>query len=243
MRPSGEIDLVAYLAECGLSQRRIATVTGIPRPTVRMWLGGQVPTSAECCCRRQALPRAAYSHLLGLYLGDGYLSLSLRSPRLRIFYDSRHPGLIGEGVRTMREVLPRARVHAFRRAPHNCVVVSSYSRCWRCLLPQHGPGRKHERRIALESWQLEITRAYPEMLIRGLLQSDGSRFINPVKAGGRRYEYVRYFFTNESADIRRIFTDHLDLLEIEWRQASTRNISIAKRASVARLDEFVGPKR
>ena len=242
MRPAGQVDLVAYLAERGLSQNRIAAVTGIPRETVRMWLAGALPRTAACCELPRRVAGAAYSHLLGLYLGDGHISLHRLTPRLRIFYDARYPRLIGEGVRSMRAVLPPTRVRAHRASSDNCVVVSSYSRRWLCLLPQHGPGRKHERRIELVPWQLEITRGYPEMLIRGLLQSDGSRFINPVTAGGRRYEYVRYYFTNESEDIKRILCDHLDLLEIEWRPVGRRHISIARRASVARLDEFVGPK-
>ena len=56
------------------------------------------------------------------------------------------------------------------------------------------------------------------------------------------YEYVRYFFTNYSADIRRIFCDHCELLGIRWTQSSFKNISVAHRDSVAILDEFVGPK-
>jgi hypothetical protein len=244
VRAAGEIDVVAHLAEMGLSQRRIASVTGIPRGTVKMWLAGQVPRHrAACCGLGTRSPGAAYSHLLGLYLGDGHVSTYGRVARLRIFFDSRYPRLIGEGVRTVRLVVPASRVHAARRAPDNCVVVSSYSRCWPCLLPQHGPGRKHERAIELEPWQRAITHAHPESFIRGLLHSDGCRFVNPVTVGGRRYEYPRYLFTNRSADIKRLFCEHLDLLAIEWRTAGARNISIAKRASVARLDEFVGPKR
>jgi hypothetical protein len=243
VRPAGQVDLVAYLAERGLSQSRIAAVTGIPRGTVRMWLAGAIPQPDACCALRARLPGAAYCHLLGLYLGDGHISLIRRTPRLRIFYDARYPGLIGEGIRSMRAVLPHARAHAYRPTADNCIVVSSYSRCWLCLFPQHGPGRKHQRTIELSPWQLEITRDHPEMLIRGLLQSDRSRFINPVTVGGRRYEYVRYYFTNESGDIKRILCDHLDLLEIEWRPVGHRHISIARRASVARLDEFVGAKR
>jgi hypothetical protein len=30
---------------------------------------------------------------------------------------------------------------------------------------------------------------------------------------------------------------------IEWRQNNRNNLSVARRASVARLDEVVGPKR
>jgi hypothetical protein len=58
----------------------------------------------------------------------------------------------------------------------------------------------------------------------------------------RRYEYPRYQFTNESSHIRGLYTDALDLLGIEWRYTRTNCISVAKRASVAALDEFVGPK-
>jgi hypothetical protein len=56
------------------------------------------------------------------------------------------------------------------------------------------------------------------------------------------YEYPRYFFSNLSADVREIFCDHCDLLDIRWTQSNARNISIAHRVSVARMDEFVGPK-
>lgn len=64
----------------------------------------------------------------------------------------------------------------------------------------------------------------------------------PSKHGDRWYEYPRYFFTNTSDDIRTLFTDALDRLGIEWKQANARNSSVAKREAVARLDEFVGAK-
>jgi hypothetical protein len=58
-----------------------------------------------------------------------------------------------------------------------------------------------------------------------------------------RYAYSRYFFTNYSTDIQRIFCDHCELLGIRWTQSSFKNISISRRDSVALLDAFVGPKR
>jgi hypothetical protein len=113
--------------------------------------------------------------------------------------------------------------------------------------PQHGPGRKHERNIELVDWQQVLTHRYPEAFIRGLIHSDGSRCINQVNTtlpSGREahYEYVRYFFTNYSADIRRIFCEHCDLLGIRWTQSNHRNISISHRDSTAILDRIVGPK-
>jgi hypothetical protein len=54
---------------------------------------------------------------------------------------------------------------------------------------------------------------------------------------------VRYPFTNASPDIRAIFCAACDALEIEWRRMSERDISVARRGAVAKLDAFVGPKR
>jgi hypothetical protein len=68
--------------------------------------------------------------------------------------------------------------------------------------------------------------------------------MNTVRSpAGKRYSYPRYQFSNHSDDIRRIFTDACDELGIEWRVMNATNISVARRESVARLDEFVGPKR
>jgi hypothetical protein len=53
----------------------------------------------------------------------------------------------------------------------------------------------------------------------------------------------RYHFTNESDDIRALFGRACDRMGIDWRQNNRNTFSVARRARVARLDEFVGPKR
>jgi hypothetical protein len=60
-------------------------------------------------------------------------------------------------------------------------MVKSYSKHWPCLFPQHGPGRKHHRKIELEQWQFAIARKYPGELARGLFHSDGWRGVNRVR--------------------------------------------------------------
>lgn len=127
-----------------------------------------------------------------------------------------------------------------------CVQVKSYSSHWACVFPQHGPGKKHERPIVLEDWQEAIVEQCPREFIRGLIHSDGCRVTNwttRIVAGEKkRYEYPRYHFTNESADIRDLFTGTLDSLGLEWRYNNRNTVSIARRDSVAALNEFVGPK-
>jgi hypothetical protein len=67
-------------------------------------------------------------------------------------------------------------------------------------------------------------------------------FHEPRARHGKVYEYPRYNFTNASDDIRTLFTSACDGLGIQWRRMNERNISVARRESVALLDEFVGPK-
>ena len=105
-----------------------------------------------------------------------------------------------------------------------------------CYIPQHGPGRK-TRRIALESWQQAIVDCETEAFLRGLIHSDGCRCINRVY---RKYHYPRYFFTQVSDDIRALFCAACDQLGIEYRLNRPTEVSIARRESVAKLDEFIG---
>jgi len=80
-------------------------------------------------------------------------------------------------------------------------------------------------------------------MLRGLIHSDGYRSINTIRRAERTYRYDRYIFTNRSDDIRSLFGEACDLLEIDWRQMNATSLSVARASSVARLDELVGPKR
>lgn len=184
----------------------------------------------------------AYAYLLGLYLGDGCLSATHRGVfRLRIFLDAKYPGILDECETAMWATMPTSRTG--RTTKDGCFEIGSYSKAWPCLFPQHGPGRKHERSIALTEWQAWVVDSYPGPFLRGLIHSDGSRHINTVRsAAGKTYRYPRYEFSNRSDDIRRIFTDACDRIGVQWRQMNRWNVSVARRESVARLDEFIGPK-
>ena len=127
-----------------------------------------------------------------------------------------------------------------------CQEITSYSKHWPCLFPQHGPGMKHTRKIELADWQQVIVDQCPGDFVRGLIHSDGCRSMNRVRrrfAGSDHwYEYPRYFFSNKSLDILALCGQTLDKLGVEWRYARWDVISVARRDAVSRLDEFVGPK-
>jgi len=107
------------------------------------------------------------------------------------------------------------------------------------LVRQCELGKKHQRKIELVTWQQELVDRDPRPLIRGLLHSDGCRVLNWVNGTA----YPRYHFSNVSADIRGIFGRACDQLGVEWRPNNRWSLSVARRGSVALLDEFVGPKR
>jgi hypothetical protein len=230
----------------GASDWAIAGITGIPRSTVRNWRkhprrGPQRPGAPAPW--RPSRP-AEYAYLLGLYLGDG--CLDPRGSPLMISLDARYQGIVASAQEAIEATVPGIRVRRQQRLENLVVVVASWPG-WRAAFPQHGPGRKHMRPIELEIWQREITTRFPRELLRGLIHSDGCRTINRFRTklpSGRvaAYEYPRYFFSNLSEDIRRIFCEHCELLGIRWTQSNPRNISVSHRKSVALMDEFIGPK-
>jgi hypothetical protein len=237
-------------AACGDSE--IERLTGIPRGTVSAWRHGRGLTfhrrlAAAKPSWRPNNPRA-YCYLLGVYLGDGCITvLQSRAASLVITLDSSYPGIVAEVASAMARVLPGTNVSRCPRMGDSVTVVQMHHPALPHVFPQHGRGRKHNRPIRLTVWQRTLTEQHPECLIRGLIHSDGCRVINRFKTklpSGRvaEYSYPRYFFSNLSADIREIFCDHCDLLRIRWTQSNSRNISVSHRKSVARLDVFVGPK-
>ena len=187
------------------------------------------------------LPAADYAYLFGMYLGDGCISAAPRGVyKLRIACDMAYPGIISDVSASMVAVIPASRVGVqWSLGGGRGAEVYSYSKSWPCLFPQHGPGPKHKRRIALEPWQERIVDAQPERFVRGLLHSDGCRVLNRVNGKA----YPRYHFTQVSDDIRRLFCRSLQHLGIDYTWNDARNVSVARRPSVERLDEFVGPKR
>lgn len=232
----------------GESLRGLERSTGISRPTLRKWRanGGAYADKHICpcqVCRVEPLPLVPYLYLLGQYLGDGCIDRMGRSWVLRIATCDAYPNIREEVVAAIHALVDN-RVHFVQH--QGCTTVGCITRQWLHYFPQHGSGRKHTRPILLDQWQRDLVQRDPRPLVRGLIHSDGCRSTNwtEKRVGGtvKRYTYPRYQFTNESADIKRIFTDALDQLGIAWRVMNRKTISIARREAVAALDEFVGPK-
>jgi hypothetical protein len=250
VRPVEDFNAVQTLVAGGLSDYEVARRTGIPRATVQNWRRRPLRL-------RKPLPPApgdwqppdpwAYAYLLGLYLGDGHIAVSDKGSAavLRLYMDERYGLIIAAAANVIRRTVPGPAVRVHPRP--GSVAVCASSRVWPVAFPQHGPGRKHERPIRLTGWQVQLTTRHPKALLRGLIHSDGCRTVNRFtvalpESGRREYAYPRYFFSNHSIDIQRIFCHHCELLGIKWTQSKPYMLSVSDRTSVSLLDSFVGPK-
>ncbi len=252
-------DAALALLRSGVSNAEVGRRLGVPAGTIGYWLHldradrGALPGRPNALCPRcdgRDLDEVAYAYLLGLYLGDGHIIRysEHRAPSLLITCGDGWPGLMDAAEKAMRDVFPFNKPCRVRRT--GCHDVKVYSTHLGCMFPQHGHGKKHERRIQLEQWQRDIVDRHPWGFIRGLVHSDGCRITNwttrTVQGERKRYEYPRYFFTNKSDDIRQLYTDALDKVGVEWkvtrRGSAPYNISVARKASVAMMDRHIGPK-
>jgi Homeodomain-like domain len=242
MRSAEQFHAAKRLIAAGMNDCAIAREIGVPRTTVRDWRRRPAIRSrdlgAPCGVAHHfsQLPAEAYCYVLGLYLGDGSISRNRRVWRLRITLDKKYPTIIDRCRQAIEVMMPGQRAGLVQRV--GCVDVSLHSKHWPCLLPQHGPGMKHTRRIALEPWQQALVDKATEEFILGLIHSDGCR----VVANDRGVRSIRYHFSNRSEDIIGLFTAALDALDIPWTRSTKYIVSIYRKAATARLDEFVGPK-
>lgn len=255
IRDDATVALGLELSDLGIRDADNAVICGVAVKTIRRWRRlyqrrgqprGQAHTKTPCpVCVGTSLDEPAYAHLFGWYLGDGHIIEARRQVfTLSIFNDAKYTNLCSEVMASMRAVKPGGRPHT-RDVPGATVITIGWKH-WPCLFPQHGPGRKHERSIALADWQRGILERHPDRFLRGLFHSDGCRTTNWVvkTVGGelKRYGYPRYFFGNESRDILELCAWALDLIGVAWRYNRGNSISVARRDAVAALDTFVGPK-
>lgn len=245
IRSQSEYEAVLALVAAGHTDSAVSRRTGVPRSTIREWRVGSGrqllrPGAARCSHDFETLPARPYAYLLGVYLGDGCLSLCPREVwRLRLCMDARYPEILGECCQSMEAVMPGKRARRYARPGTSYIEISMYSKHWLCYFPQHGPGRKHLRKIVLEQWQERMVRSARESFLRGLIHSDGCRIV----ANDRGVPSPRYHFSNLSEDIKGMFCESLDALDIPWTRPCDRQIAIYRRSAVASLDQFIGPKR
>jgi hypothetical protein len=255
VRPWTTVESALRASDEGVPDRENAARHGVAIKTIRRWRReyqrrgrsrGQTHTSVPCPrCDGVALDEAAYAELFGWYLGDGHISTQRRGVfGLHIFNDVKYAQDNRHLCDLMRTVKPDSRPHT--RIKNGCLVITTSWKHWPCLFPQHGPGRKHQRALGMTRWQWAVVEEFPADFLRGLFHSDGCLVRNwatRLVAGERkRYEYPRWQFVNESAEIMGWCGDALDLVGVAWKQTTRRTLSVSRRDDVARLTELIGVK-
>jgi predicted DNA-binding protein YlxM (UPF0122 family) len=267
MRTYEEYHKILSLWDTGLyNKSEIADKTGVPRLTVSDCikkfgslkgleenLTRKIIMDGECYLVKMLKDKSdpekihsSYAYMLGIYLGDGYISKgSERVLKIRITLDVKYPKIIEHCVKELQKLLPDNRVNVVDKYDTkngeryiSCVEVVCHYKYWHQVFPQHAKGRKHNRSIILEDWQQYIVDKYPLEFFRGLYHSDGSRSRNFINGK----DYPRYFFANWSDDILKLYTDTVDRLGLIWTTTNRRNVAISRREDVAWLDRYVGAK-
>src|SRR4051812_45413324 len=234
---------ILRLVEEGINDCEISRRTGVLRTTVRDIRRPRRRRPGLTCprCWRRIKPLAMtadrYAELLGLYLGDGCISRLGRTHSLRFSLDAKYAGIVTATRELMTVAFPDHHIGVVVAHRGSVNVVQVYSSHLPCLFPQHGAGRKHERPIVLEAWQLAHVDATPWPFLRGCFRSDGCAFIN--RTG--RYAYLSYDFTNLSAGILDLYAQACETVGVEYRRYA-RRIRIYRRASVALFERHVGVK-
>jgi hypothetical protein len=161
MHSQATVDAALRLSAIGILDKENALICGVSVAAIRHWRAGRRRvTSGRAAIRRNTCPRcharpmdeSSYAYLLGLYLGDGHI---VHGPRdvyvLSIACSDDWPGLMAAARQAMAAVMPASSVCGVKQT--GCTMIKSYSKHWACLFPQHGPGRKHQRKIELAHWQ------------------------------------------------------------------------------------------
>jgi hypothetical protein len=244
MHPTSLRQRALELHAAGNSISTVSAQLGISRAAIRDWIGDPARALSRQDCPAPPGSTAEYAALFGFYLGDGCISANRGAYAMRIACDPAWPGVVGDVNRCILKVHPERRTYLVHAA--GVIVVQSYWKHWPCLFPQHGPGRKHERTLTMAEWQWAIVQDHPADFLRGLFHSDGCRVNNwatrTVAGRKKRYDYPRWQFVNESAEIMRWCGEALDLVGIAWRQTSRRTLSVSRRDAVAELDALIGVK-
>lgn len=248
MRTESERQLAFQLKEKGLNNTEIAKVTGVPRKTIVDWFAkGQeyVVKSSRTLndiieeLKRDSTMRLAYSYVLGLYLGDGYINKFPRTYRLRVALDKKYPKLNEYAAGKMRQLLPHNDVGIVNFPTH--INISVYSKDLAMMFPQHGVGKKHSRNVSLQTWQHALLDDV--QFLKGLFHSDGCFYRETIN---EKYTYERFCFSNMSRDIQRMFQAacqrHGIDFDVTIGKTNAMITRVSKKDHVRKMKQMIGTK-
>ena len=122
MHPQITVDTARHLSYLDVLDREVAEITAVPIGTIRKWRtgarrGARKARRADCPrCTGRPLDEPAYSYLLGLYLGDGWLTRGRKDVfALNIACCDDWRGLLAAAQSAMSAVMPMSKVFGVQR--------------------------------------------------------------------------------------------------------------------------------
>jgi hypothetical protein len=112
MYPRATVDIAKSLSDLGVLDRENAAICGVSVAAIRHWRRGSRRSGGEGApgcprCHDRPLDERAYAYLLGLYLGDGHLTVSRKAVwALSITCCDGWPGLMAQARLAMSAVMP-----------------------------------------------------------------------------------------------------------------------------------------
>jgi hypothetical protein len=238
--PRTTIEAAVDLARAGASER----LRSLADLVVRCAIGSAAPFRTGWGATSDVPSRATLERgRPHLSTSSGSISATDPSPRIRVACTGC--GLVSAPViracldgcvSAIREVAP---ANGVGQVSHGTwVEVYCYSKSWPCLFPQHGPGKKHQRRIVLTDWQTTPADRWPEQLARGLIHS------GRVPLSEQRRELVMAALQLH-AGVRQHPVDLVRRVQPArvHRTKARTTIYVSRKADVAVLDGFIGRKR
>lgn len=213
----------------GASIRQIGRELEVDHSTISYWIKNNF--SSGTVTNRLSIERiqevcnaksAAYSYILGCYLGDGHISQLPRTQRLRLFSGTSHPSIIEDQVKGLNRLFDNV-VNNKKCNNQNMEIITVHNTQLDVYFPQHGLGKKHERDVSLKPWQQEIVDKEPECFIKGLIDTDGSSYIRTNIVNGVARTYPSYSFTNKSKDIMNMCQSAFKTLGIEVNRTTRKD--------------------
>jgi DNA-binding transcriptional regulator WhiA len=254
MRTLEDFNKALELKKEGFNNSEISRQLDIPRRTIIDWVSGKIKLNESSKEKRKNFnpldylkdKKEAYSYILGLYLGDGYINKTEKSWRIRFFLDYKYDKLNDFATEELQKVFPNNKINILNHK--NTKGNSSYITLYTCsvliekLFPQIGKGKKHERKIELTDWQKEIIDY--KFLLKGLFHSDGSYY----KQTNSNSFY--YNFSNLSKDIIEIFCECCNKINVECKFCHTLvrgkkkyTANVRKQQFVEKLHGIIGDKK
>jgi len=230
----------------GKNKSQLSKEYNIPRATLKYWIQNEFTMkenrtsdkSIEVIIDDIKSKKSVYNFILGLYLGDGNISRNKMSYKLRIVQDSKYKNSIKEICKELKYFFGK---NTTIQNSQGCKIITIHDKNLPLYFPQHGVGKKHNRKIELVDYQTENIDY--ESLLKGLWISDGS-FYKAILS--EKYSYERYNFTNKSVDIISLFEECLRKIDVRYtkdvRKDLVWRIQIQKKSEVDKMKKVVGIK-